>query len=73
MVAEISTKNQKKTHKGVYIRHMFYLSEEQLKIGAYEKIGYVNMVKDPVEQFISWYYYERNGWGKRGVDPTAID
>ena len=28
------------------------------------------MVKHPVDQFISWYYYERNGWQKIGVDPT---
>ena len=62
-------KNEKRTHKGVYVRHLFYLPKE-FSLGSDEKIGYVNMVKNPVEQFISWYYYERNGWQKSGVDPT---
>ena len=47
------------------MRHLFYPPED-FSLGPGEKVGYVNMMKNPVEQFISWYYYERNGQGWHG-------
>ena len=71
MVEEILKKNDKRSHKGFYVRHLFFLPKNFDWGKSDEKVGYVNMVKHPVDQFISWYYYERNGWQKTGVDPTG--
>lgn len=43
----------------VYIEHMNWINFEHYK---YPKPIYINLVRDPVERVISWYYYVRNGY-----------
>ena len=45
--------------KLLFIRHTFYIPDIKLKIFGHEKVNvykYINVVKHPVDQYISWYY-----------------
>jgi len=42
--------------KTLYIQHQFYINFTQFHI---DQPRYINIVRDPLEQFISWYYYRR--------------
>lgn len=44
----------------VYIRHLYWLQFKD-----HEKPIYINMVRDPVELFISNFYYMRRGFNKK--------
>ena len=44
----------------VYIRHLYWLQFKE-----HEKPIYINMVRDPVELFISNFYYLRKGFSKK--------
>ena len=44
----------------VYIRHLYWLQFKD-----HEKPVYINMVRDPVELFISNFYYLRRGFNKK--------
>ena len=44
----------------VYIRHLYWLQFKE-----HEKPVYINMVRDPVELFISNFYYLRKGFSKK--------
>lgn len=55
--------------KLLYIRHTFYIPDISLSFFGHENINvykYINVVKNPVDQYISWYYYERFGWNDHG-------
>jgi len=43
----------------VYVKHVCYLNFTQFN---YTQPLYLNMVRDPVERVISWYYYVRAPW-----------
>ncbi len=43
----------------VYIKHMNFIDFSMFN---YTTPIYVNLVRDPVDRVISWYYYNRQGW-----------
>lgn len=42
----------------IYIRHVFYIRFDEL---VHEHPIYINIVRDPVDMFVSMYYYRRFG------------
>jgi len=42
--------------KMMYIQHQYYINFTEFHI---DQPRYVNMMRDPLEQFISWYFYRR--------------
>ena len=44
--------------KLIYIRHFYYISAGTAK--SKEKFKYINMIRDPVKHFISWYSISNN-------------
>lgn len=62
---------QRKTKKVMYVRHLYFLNSHAYHSDSFldhEKVQYFNLVKHPIEQFISYFYYVRYGWQDR-VDP----
>ena len=55
----------------VIVRHQFY-TEIRKEIVPEKKILWINLVRDPVDQFISGYYYMRHGFLKN-VNKTKTD
>ena len=49
----------------VYVRHTYFMNENLITTQKYNSFKYINMVRHPVDQFITWYYYER--YGRTGV------
>ncbi len=52
MVADLPTPS-------VYVKHVCYTNFTRL---GYPTPIYINLVRDPVERIISWYYYIRAPW-----------
>ncbi len=52
-----------------YSKHINYLDFEEFEPGF--RPIYVNLVRDPVERVISWYYYTRMPWYNLAVDPNT--
>ena len=48
----------------VYVRHIFFQEPRNFTT---KQFAFFNIVKDPIDQFISWFYYERKGWTGRGM------
>ena len=54
-----------------YSKHINYLDFEEFEPGFVPI--YVNLVRDPVERVISWYYYMRTPWYNLSLDPKSND
>jgi len=59
------TSKVRQTDKLLYIRHTYFVDD--MAPNVYK---YINMVKHPVDQFISWFYYERHGWIGTPLKPS---
>ena len=59
------TSKVRQTQKVLYVRHTYFVDD--MKPNVYK---YINMVKHPVDQFISWFYYERHGWVDTPLAPA---
>ena len=57
---ELKTELLSRRKPMVYIRHLYWLQFKD-----HEKPIYINMVRDPVELFISNFYYMRRGFNKK--------
>lgn len=63
----LSTFDQKRIAESVsrtsfasaYVQHIFYTNFTEFDL---PKPIYINMVRDPIERVISWYYYVRTLW-----------
>lgn len=58
---------------GVLIRHISFLNVSEFQEENENKIIYMNMVRDPAERMVSWFYYIRNpkvveNWSKNNKD-----
>ena len=53
--------------KSVYIRHVFFPRYKNVE--PMNKVQFFNVIRHPIDQFISWYYYERNGWADHKSNP----
>merc|ERR1719354_337699 len=64
LVAQLTAKNAaSKAARLVYDRHMYYLDWKKFVFNP----SLINIVRDPVQRFISKYYYmrSRKRWGNR--------
>jgi len=59
-VTELTQEMYDLPEPGLYIRHLhFFNFDEESDVGMPK---YINIIRDPIEQFISNYYYIRNGF-----------
>ena len=59
------TIKQNENENLLYVRHTYFMNEHLISTQKYDSFKYINMVRHPVDQFITWYYYER--YGRSGV------
>lgn len=58
-------------HKHVYYRHLHFMDFSSNHSSKYSGIYYTNVIRDPVEHYISWYYFRR--FGQNGVVLGPLD
>ena len=77
LVNSFGALSKRKVHKIVYVRHLYYLDLQKDQTtnnsqSQNEIIQYFNIIKHPIEQYISYYYYLRNGFKKSNLNPENL-
>lgn len=68
---ELSDLAYAKQKRVLYTRHQYFIDFEELKWDDGDPPVYINLIRDPIDRFKSFYYFSRYGNKRAQVKPGS--